>query len=257
MNNWAVEIQNGVFDMTALLVDLIAARLAYSPVPVRLLETLAILFNCDSVFQKKHRTKAYDRSLYHKQLGERVLASPSSTPTFPLYGHNDPYGWLCELINRFVSKDGVVHLKRQFQTDRPLTSRVNILYRSIRNVSLSRLGIQRLTDTFCELYGVHFSGQIPHPLRWTYWSNYASYSESERGRFQSEGAWRLLPRLLSVLNLCFSRPITFLSFCRRSGKSSPLLCPIVSIRWNNCIWKRYWIWSPHRVSMQRWIHWKR
>lgn len=126
VNNWAVEIQNGVFDMVNLLVDLIAARLSYSPIPVRLLETLAILFNCDTVFQKKHRTKPYDRSLYHKQLGERVLASPPSTSTFAIYGHNDPYGWLCEIINRFVFKDGIVHLKRQFQTDRPLTSRVKL-----------------------------------------------------------------------------------------------------------------------------------
>lgn len=111
--------------MSALLIDLIAARLNYPPVPVRLLETLAILFNCDSVFQKKHRAKPYDRSLYHKQLADRVFASPPSTSSFSIYGHSDTYGWLCELINRFVLKDGILCLKRQFQSDRPLTSRVN------------------------------------------------------------------------------------------------------------------------------------
>ena len=121
VNNWGIEVQSGVFDMVELLVDLIAARLSYSPVPVQLLETIAVLFDHDSVFHRKHRSKPYDRALYDKQLGDRLLAvSPS--PSFPNYNRNEPYGWLCQIINRFVFKDGVQNLKKQFKSEQPLTA---------------------------------------------------------------------------------------------------------------------------------------
>jgi hypothetical protein len=110
--------------MVELLIDLIAARLAYSPTPVKLLEILSILFDHDSVFQRKHRTKSYDRSLYDKQLGDRVLANPPSTSTFSVYNRTETYGWLCQIINRFVLKDGINNLKLQFQNDKPLIALV-------------------------------------------------------------------------------------------------------------------------------------
>jgi hypothetical protein len=124
VNNWGLEVQSGVFDMVELLVDLIAARLSYSPVPVQLLETLAILFDHDSVFQRKHKSKTYDRSLYDKQLGERLLANSPSPSTFSTYNRSEPYGYLCQIINRFVFKDGIQHLKQQFKSEQPLTALV-------------------------------------------------------------------------------------------------------------------------------------
>lgn len=109
--------------MVQLLIDLIAARLSYFPVPIRLLETLAILFDHDSVFQRKHKSKQYDRSLYDKQLGERIMAnSSSSSSSFSVYNRTEPYGWLCEIINRFVLKDGIQNLKKQFKSEQPLTA---------------------------------------------------------------------------------------------------------------------------------------
>lgn len=126
VNNWAVEIQLGVFDMVELLVDLVAARLSYPPVPVKLLETLAILFDYDSTFQRKHRSKSYDRSLYDKQLGDQILANPPSPSPFSIYNRNETYGWLCQLINRFVVKDGIANLKERFESEKPLTALVNL-----------------------------------------------------------------------------------------------------------------------------------
>lgn len=121
MNNWGVDIQRGVFDMCELLIDLIAARLSYPPVPVQLLETLSVLFDHDSNFHRKHKSKSYDRSLYDKQLGDKILAnSPSSN--FTNFNRSEPYGWLCQNINRFVLKDGIVNLKKQFQSEQPLTA---------------------------------------------------------------------------------------------------------------------------------------
>ncbi|CAF3468624.1 unnamed protein product, partial [Rotaria sp. Silwood2] len=114
INHWAVEIQLGVFDMVQLLVDLIAARLSYSPVPVQLLETLAILFDHNSVFQQKNKNRPYDSSLYDKQLGEHLLDKSSSI--FSVFNQNEPYGWLREIINRFVLNDGIQNLKKQFKS---------------------------------------------------------------------------------------------------------------------------------------------
>jgi len=108
--------------MVELLIDLTAARLSYSPVPVKLLETLAILFDHDSVFQRKHKGKPYDRSLYDKQLGDRTLANPPSTSAFSVYNRNETYGWLCQIINRFVLKDGIINIKEQFRNEKPLTA---------------------------------------------------------------------------------------------------------------------------------------
>jgi len=118
VNNWSADVQVGVFDMVELLIDLIAARLAYFPVPVQLLETLSILFDHDSTFHRKHKSKSYDRSLYDKQLGDKLLAnSPSSSFT-----RTEPFGWLCQIINRFVAKDGIVNLTKQFHSEQPLTA---------------------------------------------------------------------------------------------------------------------------------------
>jgi ubiquitin carboxyl-terminal hydrolase 9/24 len=121
------EIQSGVYDMTELLVDLIAARLSHAPVPIALLETLVILFDPDTIFQCKHKGKLYDHSLYDEQLGARLLAIPPSSSRFSLYDPenlNDPRGWLCQIINRFVFKDGIINLKRHFQSGNPLTAHV-------------------------------------------------------------------------------------------------------------------------------------
>ncbi|CAF1420031.1 unnamed protein product, partial [Adineta steineri] len=122
VNNWGVEVQLGVFDMVELLIDLIAARLSYFPVPVQLLETLTILFDHDSVFQRKHKSKPYDRLLYDKQLGDRILANSPSPSTFSVYNRSEPYGWLCQIINRFVLKDGIQNLKEQFKSEQSLTA---------------------------------------------------------------------------------------------------------------------------------------
>ncbi|CAF1240506.1 unnamed protein product, partial [Rotaria magnacalcarata] len=101
VNSWPAMVQLGVFDMMQLLVDLIAARLAYSPVPTQLLETLAILFDHDSVFQQKNKNRSYNGSHYDEQLGERLLAKSSSS-RFSDSNKNEQYGWLREIINRFV-----------------------------------------------------------------------------------------------------------------------------------------------------------
>ena len=145
--------------MVELLIDFIAGRLSYSPTPVKLLETLALIFDHESIFQRKHKTKSYDRSLYDKQLGDRVLANPPSSllSSFSVYNRNETYGWLCQLINRFVLKDGIINLKKQFQNEKPLIARVkkNEKINQFYHLNLVFLGISCIIFTICELYGLY------------------------------------------------------------------------------------------------------
>ena len=43
-DRWGSDIQEGVFDMMELMVDFVGARMAYEPVPVDLLDTLALVW---------------------------------------------------------------------------------------------------------------------------------------------------------------------------------------------------------------------
>ncbi|CAF0908766.1 unnamed protein product [Adineta steineri] len=158
VNNWAMEIQLGVFDMVELVVDLISARLAYSPVPVKLLETLTILFDYDSVFQRKHKSKTYDRSLYDKQLCDRTLASPPSVSAFSVYNRNETYGWLCQIINRFVYKDGLTNLKQQFQNEKPLTA---LEYNALLSPFVNCMDYISL-DKYRQLFGEHIDQALEY-----------------------------------------------------------------------------------------------
>ena len=113
MSSWGPEVQNGVLDMVELLVDLIAARLSYTPIPLQLLETLAILFDQESAFHRKNRSKSYDRPII-KPTGDQIFTYS--------FGHS---AWLCRVINRFVSQSGIVNLKKLFESEQPLSATVN------------------------------------------------------------------------------------------------------------------------------------
>ena len=125
MNNWTNVTQLGIFEMTELLIDLIAARLSYKPMPVQLLATLAVLFDQNSVFQHKHKKQPFECSFYVKQLGDRFLASPSLSSISSIDNSSDQHGWLCQIINRFVLKGGIQNLKGQFQNHQSLTALVD------------------------------------------------------------------------------------------------------------------------------------
>jgi len=45
VHRWGIDIQEGIFDMLQLLIDLIATRLRYEPVPVDLLHVLAMVYS--------------------------------------------------------------------------------------------------------------------------------------------------------------------------------------------------------------------
>ncbi|CAF4179815.1 unnamed protein product, partial [Adineta steineri] len=118
INNWSDEVQLGIFEMTELLIDLIAARLSHTPVPVQLLSTLTVLFDPNSVFHQKHENQWFQYSFSDEQLDGRLLSCPSSL----LITSSDTHGWLCQIINRFVEQNGIQNLKRQFKNHQSLTA---------------------------------------------------------------------------------------------------------------------------------------
>ncbi|CAF1402683.1 unnamed protein product, partial [Didymodactylos carnosus] len=61
VDTWSESIQNDIYETLKLFIDLVAIRLSYSPpVPVQLLETLSMIFDCNNRFQIKHKRKPYD-----------------------------------------------------------------------------------------------------------------------------------------------------------------------------------------------------
>ncbi|CAF1227586.1 unnamed protein product [Adineta steineri] len=118
INNWSHEVQLSIYEITILLIDLIAARLSYTPVPIQLLSTLAILFDANSVFHQKHKNQSFQYCFSNEELDDRLLSCPS----FLLITSSDTHGWLCQIINRFVEQKGIQNLAEQFENHQSFTA---------------------------------------------------------------------------------------------------------------------------------------
>lgn len=85
----------GILDMCRILMELIAERLKHKPVPVNMLQILAMVFNADANFHSKMKNKRTDLGRWGRLLGEgKVFAQ---MPHF--HTHKDPKGWLVEIMN--------------------------------------------------------------------------------------------------------------------------------------------------------------
>lgn len=80
VKKWTSDILEGVFNMIQLFIDLISQRLKYTPVPVKLLETLTLVFDPDSEFHFKNRSRKWDRGHYEDVFG--YLKSPAMSPNY-------------------------------------------------------------------------------------------------------------------------------------------------------------------------------
>ncbi|CAF1311317.1 unnamed protein product [Adineta steineri] len=118
INNWSHEVQLSIYEITILLIDLIAARLSYTPVPIQLLSTLAIIFDANSVFHQKHKNQSFQYCFSNEELDDRLLSCPS----FLLITSSDTHGWLCQIINRFVEQKGIQNLAEQFENHQSFTA---------------------------------------------------------------------------------------------------------------------------------------
>ncbi|XP_063403289.1 ubiquitin carboxyl-terminal hydrolase 24-like [Mytilus trossulus] len=112
VHRWNTEIQEGIFNMLQLLVDLVATRIQHLPVPKILMEVFYLALNKDSEFHYKNRQKR-DRTYWEDKIEDGVLYTCNTSYKSTV----DPYGWLTHLINRFACKNGVEHVRSKLEDD--------------------------------------------------------------------------------------------------------------------------------------------
>eukprot|EP00731_Ephydatia_muelleri_P019119 Em0011g1159a len=87
---WDVAIIEGIANMCKIALELIAERLKQPPIPVYLLDLLAVIFNSDTNFHNKLRNRKADST----PKGSHVFAQ---MPSYQL--HKDPKGCLVDMMN--------------------------------------------------------------------------------------------------------------------------------------------------------------
>lgn len=115
VHKWGVEIQEGIFSMLTLLVELVVARLHHQPVSITLMDMLTLAVNSETEFQFKNRTRWDTRIAWEEKFnGSDLPAVPSSsshrTVTYP-------FGWLTHLINHFAYKGGFELVKKNLEEE--------------------------------------------------------------------------------------------------------------------------------------------
>ncbi|CAF1161817.1 unnamed protein product [Adineta ricciae] len=105
--SWPRDVQVGIFDMIELLVDLVATRIRYAPVPITLLNVLALTFDTNTTFSQKHKNdKLPEGRVYVLEGDEFFRTNPNQT---------ESYDWLRSLIQRFIIQNGLNHIRAQFE----------------------------------------------------------------------------------------------------------------------------------------------
>ncbi|XP_064607447.1 ubiquitin carboxyl-terminal hydrolase 24-like isoform X2 [Liolophura sinensis] len=116
VHKWGTEIQEGIYNMLQLLVDLVVARLQHSPAPVDLLDVLALALTPDTEFHYKNKMRRPDRVAKDDGDGDK-LQSNNYAASPPSGTYKDPYGWLSNLINRFGQKGGFTLVQKFLETE--------------------------------------------------------------------------------------------------------------------------------------------
>ncbi|KAH3849056.1 hypothetical protein DPMN_091445, partial [Dreissena polymorpha] len=111
VHRWSTDIQEGIYNMLQLLVDLVAARLQHMPVHLTLMDVLAMALNPDCEFQYKNKSRR-DRTAWEEKLEDGVLYTAA-----PANRTDQLYGWLTGLVNRFAMKGGFEHIRRILESD--------------------------------------------------------------------------------------------------------------------------------------------
>jgi hypothetical protein len=101
VKNWNNEIQQGVYNMTILVIELIATRLHKPGVNESLLNTLKLIFTSDNVFHKVNHNKIWDKPYFSEKLSTFFTKDIDSN------------GYLLNFINCFGVHNGFQGIKAQ------------------------------------------------------------------------------------------------------------------------------------------------
>ncbi|ELT87806.1 hypothetical protein CAPTEDRAFT_215537 [Capitella teleta] len=124
---WGREIQEGIYDMLQLLIDLVAIRLRHEPIPVELLGVIALTFTPETEFHSKNKEKKPDKAYFEDKFGsgQCYATSPSgilkSSVSIFLFSLQDSK--VIFKISIFAEKDGfsnIQHWLTQDNVDAPI-----------------------------------------------------------------------------------------------------------------------------------------
>ncbi|XP_067939475.1 ubiquitin carboxyl-terminal hydrolase 24-like [Watersipora subatra] len=106
---WSSEIQEGVYDMMLILMDLVSTALTLpaegedSYVPTILLDILALSFSPDCVYHQKNKSMRTKCEYWEDKIGqERVMCYPHKS-----HLGSREFSWLSNLVNRFQYSQGL------------------------------------------------------------------------------------------------------------------------------------------------------
>ncbi|XP_064477292.1 ubiquitin carboxyl-terminal hydrolase 24-like isoform X2 [Ornithodoros turicata] len=103
VRNWSPDVQEGVYNMLLLLVDLVVERLGYDPVPENLLlHVLCMAFDAENEFHSKNKNR-------QSSLEQPLIVYAKTECSL------DPYGWLLDIINKFGSRGGFDKIEAKFK----------------------------------------------------------------------------------------------------------------------------------------------
>ncbi|XP_062568779.1 ubiquitin carboxyl-terminal hydrolase 24-like [Saccostrea cucullata] len=112
VHRWNTEIQEGIFNMAELFIDMCVARLQHLPVHHEILNILTLVFNKESEYHFKNRSKR-DRTYWEDKLEDGQLYTVNTGYKSAI----DPYGWLTHAINRFAFKGGFNLVKKLLENE--------------------------------------------------------------------------------------------------------------------------------------------
>lgn len=145
VHGWKSEIHEGIYDMLQLLLKLIVARLKYQPVPFGLLEMLTQVFDPETEFHFKNRSKPWSMKYF-----EGVFGPEDCYAVSPL--HKDPRGWLVNLINKFAELGGFEEIKKQMETEEKVDAPMLAALLKPIGICASYLNAKVLSTVFSDVF---------------------------------------------------------------------------------------------------------
>ncbi|BFY99847.1 hypothetical protein BsWGS_02887 [Bradybaena similaris] len=155
VHKWGIEIQEGIFNMLGLLIELVVASLKQDTLNPVLMDCLKLAFSPDTEFQVKNQSKRDTRVTWEERFDGNeppAVIPPSSHKTT-----SSPYGWLTNLINSFAYQGGFDLVKKHLEREdldimsmslllRPFGACVDFLSQNVMNTML-RPGMERAVKT--------------------------------------------------------------------------------------------------------------
>ncbi|XP_059140581.1 ubiquitin carboxyl-terminal hydrolase 24-like isoform X2 [Physella acuta] len=155
VHKWGIEIQEGIFDMLGLLIELVVSSLKQGSIHPILMDCLKLAFSPTTEFQIKNQNKRDSHVTWEGRF--EGSAPPAVIPPSTNRQFNGPYGWLTNLINTFAYQGGFDYIKKQLDSDdldimnmslllRPFGACADFLSETVMN-SMFRPGMEKAVKT--------------------------------------------------------------------------------------------------------------